>query len=217
MNMWITAEPTTSPSAAHAIRQRLMNPPIAKRVTQVPEVEPLQIVFGYRCKNPKDAHVRAWQWHVAQEGCKVQKHIRQRARELGVSVEDINAHRHFRRFVEARQIIMYELRETFGLSYPEIGRRIGGRDNTTVIHAHRKIAAQIANTQYQVKKKITLPPGQLEIVRLRSQGYTNKEVEALLGITKSIRKGRMQRAMESTGAGSMIGLIGMAKREGWLR
>ena len=41
--------------------------------------------------------------------------------------------------VKPRQLIMYILREDFGVSYPSIGQKIGGRDHTTVIHSCEKI------------------------------------------------------------------------------
>jgi chromosomal replication initiator protein len=42
-----------------------------------------------------------------------------------------------------RQIIMYLMREELKMSYPAIGEELGGRDHTTAIHAHEKIAKEI--------------------------------------------------------------------------
>ena len=41
--------------------------------------------------------------------------------------------------VRPRQVIMYVLREDFGVSFPSIGDKLGGRDHTTVIHSYEKI------------------------------------------------------------------------------
>jgi chromosomal replication initiator protein len=41
--------------------------------------------------------------------------------------------------VKARQIVMYLLREDYSISFPHIGRELGGRDHTTVIHSCNKI------------------------------------------------------------------------------
>lgn len=41
--------------------------------------------------------------------------------------------------VYIRQITMYILREYFNISYPAIGKEIGNRDHTTVMHAYEKI------------------------------------------------------------------------------
>lgn len=45
--------------------------------------------------------------------------------------------------VYARQIAMYLCKYRTTKSYPEIGRRMGGRDHTTVLHGHRKIEARL--------------------------------------------------------------------------
>lgn len=44
-----------------------------------------------------------------------------------------------REVVKPRQVIMYLLRKDFGVSYPTIGQKIGGRDHTTAIHSYDKI------------------------------------------------------------------------------
>lgn len=46
--------------------------------------------------------------------------------------------------VNARQIAMYLCRELTDLSLPKIGAAFGGRDHTTVMHANKKITAQMA-------------------------------------------------------------------------
>lgn len=47
--------------------------------------------------------------------------------------------------VKVRQIVMYLLREDFGVSYPLIGQKLGGKDHTTVIHSYLKIKEDIKN------------------------------------------------------------------------
>lgn len=48
--------------------------------------------------------------------------------------------------VKPRQLIMYILREDFGVSYPAIGQKLGGRDHTTVIHSCEKIKGEVKNS-----------------------------------------------------------------------
>lgn len=43
------------------------------------------------------------------------------------------------RLARARQIIMYFAKELTGMSLPQIGAKLGGRDHTTIIHGHRKV------------------------------------------------------------------------------
>ncbi len=52
--------------------------------------------------------------------------------------------------VRPRQIIMYILREDFAVSYPSIGKKLGGRDHTTVIHSCEKIKNELkSNTELE--------------------------------------------------------------------
>ena len=43
------------------------------------------------------------------------------------------------RLALARQVAMYLCRELAGLSLPEVGRAVGGRDHATALHAVRKV------------------------------------------------------------------------------
>jgi chromosomal replication initiator protein len=52
----------------------------------------------------------------------------------------------------ARQVAMYLARELTQESLPTIGSRFGGRNHTTVLHAHRKIAADLERDQAVVDK-----------------------------------------------------------------
>lgn len=61
----------------------------------------------------------------------------------GVSHLDLISHRRFRALARSRQIVMYLCRELTPRSMPEIGRRIGGRDHTTVLHGARAIAERM--------------------------------------------------------------------------
>jgi chromosomal replication initiator protein len=45
--------------------------------------------------------------------------------------------------VKPRQVVMFIMREDFGISYPTIGQHLGGRDHTTVIHSCEKMRADI--------------------------------------------------------------------------
>lgn len=45
--------------------------------------------------------------------------------------------------VKSRQIIMYILRQDYNISFPHIGKELGGRDHTTVIHSCDKIKQEL--------------------------------------------------------------------------
>lgn len=57
---------------------------------------------------------------------------------------DILSQRRHRSVVWPRQIGMYLAKQLTSRSLPEIGRRFGNRDHTTVLHAIRKIEGELA-------------------------------------------------------------------------
>ncbi|RLL41732.1 chromosomal replication initiator protein DnaA [Oceanobacillus piezotolerans] len=57
-----------------------------------------------------------------------------------VRLEDFAAKKRTKSIAFPRQIAMYLSRELTDLSLPKIGEEFGGRDHTTVIHAHEKIS-----------------------------------------------------------------------------
>jgi chromosomal replication initiator protein len=61
------------------------------------------------------------------------------ARQFNVSRNDLLSNRRTRVIVRPRQVAMYLAKVMTPRSLPEIGRRFGGRDHTTVLHAVRKI------------------------------------------------------------------------------
>ena len=74
---------------------------------------------------------------------KVEDIIRAVCHEFGVSKIDLIGCRRNREIVRPRQVAMYLAKKVTGRSLPEIGRRIGGRDHTTVLHGIRKIEARV--------------------------------------------------------------------------
>jgi chromosomal replication initiator protein len=75
------------------------------------------------------------------------------SRHYGVSRNDILSERRHRSVVWPRQIGMYLAKQMTARSLPEIGRRFGNRDHTTVLHAIRKIEGQITSNA-QLKDEI---------------------------------------------------------------
>jgi chromosomal replication initiator protein len=65
------------------------------------------------------------------------------SRHYNVSKADLLSARRTRTIVRPRQIAMYLAKVLTPRSLPEIGRRFGGRDHTTVLHAVRKIEGMI--------------------------------------------------------------------------
>ncbi|HDA6798348.1 TPA: chromosomal replication initiator protein DnaA [Staphylococcus aureus] len=60
-----------------------------------------------------------------------------------VRIEDFSAKKRTKSIAYPRQIAMYLSRELTDFSLPKIGKEFGGRDHTTVIHAHEKISKDL--------------------------------------------------------------------------
>jgi len=67
------------------------------------------------------------------------------ARQYNVSRSDLLSSRRTANVVRPRQVAMYLAKTLTLRSLPEIGRRFGGRDHTTVLHAVRKIEGLVSN------------------------------------------------------------------------
>ncbi|MDR5658912.1 chromosomal replication initiator protein DnaA [Serpentinicella sp. ANB-PHB4] len=75
------------------------------------------------------------------------------SKHFSIKMEDYNAKKRTRSVAFPRQIAMYITRELTDLSLPKIGEEFGGRDHTTVIHAHEKISNEMENSD-DFKEKI---------------------------------------------------------------
>jgi hypothetical protein len=67
----------------------------------------------------------------------------------GVTVEDIMGSRRSAVLVSARHAAIYVVAKITEWSLPELGKRFGGRDHTTILHALKKIGASKPRRAYQ--------------------------------------------------------------------
>jgi chromosomal replication initiator protein len=80
----------------------------------------------------------------------------------GLAMKELLSDRRHRGVSLPRMVAMYIARERLKLSYPDIGRRFGGKDHTTVISAYRKIEGlmqtdeQIQRAVERIEKKLGL-------------------------------------------------------------
>ena len=65
------------------------------------------------------------------------------AKYFNVTVTDLKGKKRVKSIVMPRQIAMYLSRELTDASLPKIGQEFGGKDHTTVIHAHEKIQTEL--------------------------------------------------------------------------
>ena len=81
---------------------------------------------------------------------------------FGLGMKELLGDRRHRGVSLPRMIAMHIAREKLRLSYPDIGRRFGGKDHTTVISAHRKITGlmltdeQVQRAVDRIQKKLGL-------------------------------------------------------------
>ncbi|HEV7253264.1 MAG TPA: chromosomal replication initiator protein DnaA [Mesorhizobium sp.] len=106
-------------------------------------VERIDEILGhvYRAGEPKRVRIEDIQRVVA-------KHY-------NVSKTELLSNRRTRAVVKPRQVAMYLAKVMTPRSLPEIGRRFGGRDHTTVLHAVRKIE-ELAGTDGTLAQEIEL-------------------------------------------------------------
>ncbi|GGG28270.1 chromosomal replication initiator protein DnaA [Lysinibacillus alkalisoli] len=70
-----------------------------------------------------------------------------------VRLEDFSAKKRTQSIAFPRQIAMYLSRQLTDFSLPKIGEEFGGRDHTTVLHAHEKIS-KLLKTDEQLKQDV---------------------------------------------------------------
>ena len=71
--------------------------------------------------------------------------VKEVAEKHGVTVLDLMSNRRFKKITTARQEFCYRARYETPRSLPEIGRFLGGKDHTTILHAVKRHAERIAN------------------------------------------------------------------------
>ena len=69
------------------------------------------------------------------------------ASHYGVEITDLLSKKRNKQIVIPRQVAMYLCRKLTDASYPQIGDQFGGKDHTTVIHAHDKMENVLKDDQ----------------------------------------------------------------------
>jgi chromosomal replication initiator protein len=87
--------------------------------------------------------------------------MRKVAEHYCLRLSDMTSPRRARAVARPRQVAMYLAKTLTTKSLPDIGRKFGGRDHTTVIHAVRKVE-QLAETDSQIAEDIELLRRMLE-------------------------------------------------------
>lgn len=115
------------------LRALMMAPPPPK---PKPPVELLPVQNAAIADAAAFAFLASWKHEIAHI-------IEVVARDFNVSLADILSLRRDQRSVKPRHIAMYLSKEMTTRSLPDIGRRFGGKDHTTILHAVKKIGRLI--------------------------------------------------------------------------
>ena len=87
--------------------------------------------------------------------------------EYGVRVTDITGNKKSRDISLPRQISMYLIRRLTRLSYPEIGRLMGGKDHSTVVKGVKKMNGMLNENQELARRIRTVEKRLMEQSRRR--------------------------------------------------
>jgi len=79
---------------------------------------------------------------------------------FSVELVDLLGTRRHKELVYPRQIVMYLLRNELNYSFPRIGKELGGKDHTTIIHGCDKIQRELGRNE-ELKRELTLIKEQL--------------------------------------------------------
>lgn len=158
---WVAVQPRLG------AKQTRLPSPILLKVRERAERE------GKQSENKHAAEREAWQQRVS-EGMKrahaflgtegpirVENILKVVAIESGYSLTDLKSRRRFAPLCLSRQIAMYLAKALTTRSYPEIGRRFGGLDHTTIMHGVHKIERLIA-TDSEIADRVAAIKGILE-------------------------------------------------------
>ncbi len=72
-----------------------------------------------------------------------------------VSESDLKGNSRKKEIVKPRQVAMFLLREELDYSFPYIGKKMGGKDHTTVMYSHKKIKKELDNED-DMKEELAL-------------------------------------------------------------
>jgi chromosomal replication initiation ATPase DnaA len=85
---------------------------------------------------------------------------------LDISIADIKSESRSKQLVYARHLFCYLCKKHTDKSLPEIGRRIGNRDHSTVLHAVRKMTTIVNSGNYRTNRHISEIEAKLDLTSI---------------------------------------------------
>lgn len=130
-----------------ARRQRIKAAAIGQKAIAAAKIEDAQVDIlekRWSERPPNECFFEILSEKTAPErGVRIEDIMRAACKYFDLTRSQLTSARRTGPVVYARQIAMYLCKFHTTKSYPEIGRRLGRRDHTTVLHGHRKIEALI--------------------------------------------------------------------------
>lgn len=142
------AEPTTAAEciqrARDAYRRRMQalkpSPNLSPPQATFSKQEPFEMVIEVTMHEPQKAKKVLFNpEQIPIKWPSIRRIVAEVSRYYSVAPIDIISKRRTAAIVKPRQIVCWLAKKTTMCSLPEIGRQLGGRDHTTILHACRKI------------------------------------------------------------------------------
>lgn len=113
------------------------------------------------------------------------------ARHFGISTQDIIGNSRKAELVDVRHQIAYILREYADMSFPAIGRLLGGRDHTTIMYAYNKFKDNLRHDE-EFKERFKTLIKEAEAIKDRK---THIEKDLIPNLVASIRRKQLESKM----------------------
>lgn len=151
--MWVShASTQTTPERAAAIKARLMNPPIIKKLAAIAapkaSAQSDAEIQDYPIRN-YDSHITAHYAWLRENNIERDVSLIEIMRHFydicPYNRKEINSLRRDFKLVAWRQALIHVVKRETDLSLPNIGKKCGDRDHTTVLHSVRCVDKAIAD------------------------------------------------------------------------
>ena len=93
---------------------------------------------------PQEVEPSGWREPISKAFNRVKPVVREVARLYSMTLADLTGSNRRKIYIEPRHVAAWMCQKLLGSSFPEIGRCLGDRDHTTILHAVRKIDQQMA-------------------------------------------------------------------------
>lgn len=113
--------------------------------------------------------------------------VRTLAESLGLTKKEVVSPSRRQDIVRVRDLIVFLLREYGDMSYPAIGRLLGGRDHTTIIHAHKKIL-KLAENDSELRHGLSHLIASVQEIKERKLAVEKEIADSILSVGDTVTR-----------------------------